>query len=102
MVETWTESFIKNGHEVSPPPEYRLTVTSSRFLYDSRTFVITAIPLSEKVSVDGETMNLSALESFLSEKLQAKLPTFHSFNQQYIEIDKRLDVLLLHCKLYGQ
>jgi len=102
VVETWTKSFIKKGYEVSPPPEYKLTVTSSRSLYDPRTFEITAIPLSEDVSVDRETMNLSALESFLSRKLQARFPTFHSFNQQYIDIDKRLDVLLLHCKLYGQ
>jgi len=70
VVETWTTSFITNGYEVSPLKEYRLTVTSSRFSYDPRTFEITANPLSENVSVDRKTVKLSELESVFKEKLQ--------------------------------
>ena len=104
VVEKWTKHFKKNGYEVPPPPEYSLTVTSSRSWYDPRTFVITANPQSEDVSVDGKTVKLSGLKSVLEEKLQliVGLPNLKFFSQQFIEIDKRLDVLLLHSELYSQ
>lgn len=94
--ERWTNSFFRTA-DATVPSKYSLVVTSTPKYYDTRTFNISADPLSDRVTVNGVEMPLADLETYIVGKLG-----FRFFKQQFIEIDKRLDILLLHSKFHGR
>jgi hypothetical protein len=101
--ESWMKTFIESsiaGKEIVRT--YELKVRSSLFSWNDRNFKITADPLTEELTINGEVKKLSELKAFIDVSLAYKHPSslvfraMPSFHQQYLDIDRRVDSLRLH------